>query len=53
MTQILYQKVSKHFQKTNMAKMMVNVQERLKGASVEADFWYGENIGLAEKKSSK
>ena len=31
---------------------MANVQKRLKGASVEADFWYGENIGLAEKKSS-
>ena len=29
---------------------MANVQKRLKGASVEADFWYGENIGLAEKK---
>ena len=36
-----------------MAKIMANVQKRLKGASVEADFWYGENIGLAEKKSSK
>ena len=29
---------------------MVNVQERLKGASVEADFWYGENIDNVEKK---
>jgi len=36
-----------------MAKIMVNFQKRLKGASVEADFWYGKNIGLAEKKSSK
>ena len=36
-----------------MAKMMVNVQERLKGASAEADFWYGENIDHFEKKSSK
>ena len=34
-----------------MAKMMVNVQERLKGASVEADFWYGENIDHVEKKA--
>ena len=34
-----------------MAKIMANVQKRLKGASVEADFWYGENIGLAEKKA--
>ena len=36
-----------------MVKITVNVQKRVKGASVEADFWYGENIGLAEKKSSK
>ena len=43
----------KKIQKAIMAKIMANVQKRLKGASVEADFWYGENIGLAEKKSSK
>ena len=36
-----------------MAKMMINVQERLKGATAEADFWYGENIDYVEKKSSK
>ena len=52
MTKILYQKLFViFFQKTNMAKIMANVQKRLKGASVEADFWYGENIGLAEKKA--
>ena len=32
-----------------MAKIMVNVYKRLKGASVEADFWYGENIDNVEK----
>jgi hypothetical protein len=36
-----------------MAKIMVNVQKRLKGASVHADFWHGENIELVDKKSSK
>jgi len=36
-----------------MAKIMANVQKRLKGASVEAGFWYGENIDHVEKKSSK
>ena len=41
------------FQKANIAKIMVNVQKRLKGASVEADFWHGENIEHVEKKSSK
>ena len=29
---------------------MVNVQKRLNGASVKADFWHGENIGHPEKK---
>ena len=53
MTQILYQKSFITFQKTNMAKIMVNVQKRLNGASVRADFLYGENIDHAEKKSSK
>ena len=33
------------------AKIMANVQERLKGASVEADFWHGENIDHDEKKA--
>ena len=33
-----------------MAKIMVNIQKRLNGASVRADFLYGENIDLAEKK---
>ena len=32
---------------------MGNVQERLKGASVEADFWYGENIDHVEQKFLK
>ena len=40
-------------QKTNMAKIMVNVQKRLNGASVRADFLYGENIDHVEKKSYK
>ena len=30
---------------------MVNVQKRLKGASAEADFWYGENIDHIKEKS--
>ena len=34
-----------------MAKITVNVQKRLKGASVEADFWHGENIDHPEKKA--
>ena len=29
---------------------MANVQKTLKGASVEADFWHGENIGHDKKK---
>ena len=33
--------------------MMVNVQERLKGASVEADFWYGDNLDHVGKKKLK
>ena len=36
-----------------MAKIVMDVQKRLKGASVRADFLYGENIDHAEKKSSK
>ena len=36
-----------------MAKIKVNVQKRLKGGSVEADFWHGENIDHGEKKRSK
>ena len=36
-----------------MAKIMVNVQERLKGASVRAEFLYGENIDYVKEKSSK
>ena len=34
-----------------MAKIMVNVQKRLNGASVRAEFLYGENIGHAKKKA--
>ena len=30
---------------------MVNVQKRLKGASVEPDFWHGENLDHPEKKA--
>ena len=33
-----------------MAKIMVNFQKRLKGASVQADFLYGENIDHSKKK---
>jgi hypothetical protein len=36
-----------------MAKIIVDVQKRLKGASAEADFWYGDNIDHVKKKSSK
>ena len=32
---------------------MVNVQKRLNGASVRADFLHGENIDHAKEKSSK
>ena len=39
--------------KTNMTKIMVNVQKRLKGASVDVDFWHGENIDTVKEKSSK
>ena len=53
MTQILHQKIFNTFFKLILAKIKANVQKRLKGASVEADFWYGENIEHVEKKSSK
>ena len=46
-------KYSTQFFKQFLAKIKANVQKRLKGASVEADFWYGENIEHVEKKSSK
>ena len=36
-----------------MAKIMANVQERLNGASIEADFLYGENIDHSKKKGSE
>ena len=52
MTQICT-KISQLFQIANMAKIMVNVQKRLNGASAEADFWYGDNLDHVEKKSSK
>ena len=39
------------FQKADIAKIMVNVQKRLNGASSKADFWHGENIDHAEKKA--
>ena len=41
------------FQKANVAKIMVNVQKRLKGASFGADFLYDENLYYTEEKSSK
>ena len=34
-----------------MANIMVNIQKRLNGASVKADFWHGANIDHAEKKA--
>ena len=34
-----------------MVKIMVDVQKRLKGASVRAEFLSGENIDHAEKKT--
>ena len=36
-----------------MAKIMVDDQKRLNGASAEADFWYGDNLDHVEKKSPK
>ena len=39
------------FQKANVGKIMVNIQKMLKGVSMEADFWHGENIDPAEKKA--
>ena len=36
-----------------MYDQMGNVQKTLKGSSVEADFWQGENTDHDEKKSSK
>ena len=41
------------FQKANVAKIMVNVQKRLKEASFGADFLYDGNIDYAEKKNLK
>ena len=41
---------SSHCWKESFAKIMVNVQKRLKGASAKANFWHGENIEHAEKK---
>ena len=41
------------FLKISLAKIMVNVQERVNGGSVKNDFWYTEYIDHAEKKSSK
>ena len=34
-----------------MAKIMVNVQKMLKGASVRADFFHGENLEDPKKKA--
>ena len=45
--------MSSHFLKTGLAKIKANVQKSLKGGSVKADFWHGEKIDYAEKKSSK
>ena len=42
---------SPHCWKESFAKIMVNVQKRLKGASAEANFWHGENIEHVEKKA--
>ena len=53
MTQICTKKISQLFQIANMAKIMVNVQKRLNGASVRAEFLYGKNIDHAGEKSSK
>ena len=39
------------FQKANVGKIMVNIQKMLKGISMEADFWHGENINHAKKKA--
>ena len=51
MTQILHQKISSLFLKTNLAKIKANVKKRLKPALFGADFLYDENIYHAEKKA--
>ena len=53
LNQIFYQNYFMTFQKANMAKIMINVQKRLNGASAEVDFWYGDNLDHVNKKSSK
>ena len=53
MTQILYQKSFITFSENKYGQNMINVQERLKGATAEADFWYGENIDHVKKKKLK
>ena len=40
-------------QKSSSAKIMVDVQKRLNGASVKADFLHGEDKDHAKEKSSK
>ena len=52
MTQILHQFLYL-FLKANIAKNRGQCSEKVEGASVEADFWHGENIDHPEKKSSK
>ena len=52
MTQILYQQNSfSFFWHQMLLKIMVHVQNKLRGASVKACFWLGEDIGHAEKKA--
>ena len=51
MTQILYQNSFITFSENKYGQN--NVQKRLNGASVRAEFLYGENIDPDEEKSSK
>ena len=53
MNQICTKKYSAHFLKTSLAEIKAKVQKSLRGGSVKADFFHGENLDHAEKKSSK
>ena len=53
MTQILHQQIFTTYFENKFGQIKAIVQKRLNGASVKVDFWHGENIDHAEKKSSK
>ena len=53
MTQILRQIFFIDLFIANIVKITVKDEKNLNGASVEADFWHGDNLDHDEKKSSK